>query len=311
VIAKGGTLRICNTNPNQMEKQMNIKRVFLVLATVLLMPGLVMAGVSVPGSADFFVNLTFTPDTGKTADALINCENVIAPNSDEETDLGDGDQAQFEIDSLSINLASCDVSVAAVSGYTADYSIGAGSDGGTADSAHCHFGPPLTVGGEENGGGDGVFVCDVEMVADDVTFTVWKTWDITLVGGEFVDPDYTVTLFCDEVITDDDDADSCDNDEGVYWCTWIESGTSDVHVWVDVDATGDAPGCWADESVEDSSVETDNNCGFRTIAVGSSSSCTIENTVFFEGIPTLNQYGLAIMALLMLGVGFVGFRRFV
>ncbi len=290
---------------------MNIKRVFLVLATVLLMPGLVMAGVSVPGSADFFVNLTFTPDTGKTADALINCENVIAPNSDEETDLGDGDQAQFEIDSLSINLASCDVSVAAVSGYTADYSIGAGSDGGTADSAHCHFGPPLTVGGEENGGGDGVFVCDVEMVADDVTFTVWKTWDITLVGGEFVDPDYTVTLFCDEVITDDDDADSCDNDEGVYWCTWIESGTSDVHVWVDVDATGDAPGCWADESVEDSSVETDNNCGFRTIAVGSSSSCTIENTVFFEGIPTLNQYGLAIMALLMLGVGFVGFRRFV
>ena len=37
----------------------------------------------------------------------------------------------------------------------------------------------------------------------------------------------------------------------------------------------------------------------------------ITNTVFFEGIPTLNQYGMAIMALLMLGVGFVGFRRFV
>jgi hypothetical protein len=33
--------------------------------------------------------------------------------------------------------------------------------------------------------------------------------------------------------------------------------------------------------------------------------------VFFEGIPTLSQYGMAIMALLMLGVGFVGFRRFV
>jgi hypothetical protein len=35
------------------------------------------------------------------------------------------------------------------------------------------------------------------------------------------------------------------------------------------------------------------------------------NTVFYEGIPTLNQYGMAIMALLMLGMGFVGFRRFV
>jgi hypothetical protein len=31
--------------------------------------------------------------------------------------------------------------------------------------------------------------------------------------------------------------------------------------------------------------------------------------VFFEGIPTLTQHGMAIVALLMLGVGFVGMRR--
>ena len=37
----------------------------------------------------------------------------------------------------------------------------------------------------------------------------------------------------------------------------------------------------------------------------------MEGTVFFEGIPTLSQYGLALMALLMLGIGFVGMRRFV
>jgi hypothetical protein len=41
------------------------------------------------------------------------------------------------------------------------------------------------------------------------------------------------------------------------------------------------------------------------------SICNIQATVFFEGIPTLSQYGMAIMALLMLGVGFFGFRRFV
>ncbi len=34
------------------------------------------------------------------------------------------------------------------------------------------------------------------------------------------------------------------------------------------------------------------------------------NTRIYEGIPTLSQYGLALMALLMLGVGLVGFRRF-
>ena len=48
-----------------------------------------------------------------------------------------------------------------------------------------------------------------------------------------------------------------------------------------------------------------------TVHPGQGASCKFTNTVFFEGIPTLNQYGLAIMALLMLGVGFVGFRRFV
>jgi hypothetical protein len=57
-------------------------------------------------------------------------------------------------------------------------------------------------------------------------------------------------------------------------------------------------------------VESTNDCGSRPIAAGSSSSCTFVNTVFFEGIPTLSQYGLALLALLMLGVGLVGFRRF-
>ena len=47
-----------------------------------------------------------------------------------------------------------------------------------------------------------------------------------------------------------------------------------------------------------------------TVSVGNPAECTVTNTVFFEGIPTLNQYGLAIMALLMLGIGMVGFRRF-
>jgi hypothetical protein len=33
-------------------------------------------------------------------------------------------------------------------------------------------------------------------------------------------------------------------------------------------------------------------------------------TAFYEGIPTLSQYGMAILALLMLGIGMVGFRRY-
>lgn len=40
-------------------------------------------------------------------------------------------------------------------------------------------------------------------------------------------------------------------------------------------------------------------------------SCTVTNTVYYEGIPTLSEWGMALMALLMLGIGFISFRRFV
>ena len=70
--------------------------------------------------------------------------------------------------------------------------------------------------------------------------------------------------------------------------------------------------CWVNETLFDSAVEGDGGCDGQVFLPGDSDqSCVITNTVFFEGIPTLSQYGMAIMALLMLGVGFVGFRRFV
>ena len=68
-------------------------------------------------------------------------------------------------------------------------------------------------------------------------------------------------------------------------------------------------------------IEQDSPCTIKDIAVGEADdpdtdasetpTCSITATAFYEGIPTLSQYGLAIMALLMLGVGFIGFRRFV
>jgi hypothetical protein len=80
--------------------------------------------------------------------------------------------------------------------------------------------------------------------------------------------------------------------------------------------------CMAELMVEDSAVEVNNSgCADVSVEVGDPFFfeaagtevivCDIEATVFFEGIPTLSQYGMAIMVLLMLGVGFVGFRRFV
>ena len=68
--------------------------------------------------------------------------------------------------------------------------------------------------------------------------------------------------------------------------------------------------CTVSEEVKESEVETSGCEESYPIAPGDEElGCTLTNTVFYEGIPTLNDLGLAIMALLMLGVGLIGYRR--
>jgi hypothetical protein len=69
--------------------------------------------------------------------------------------------------------------------------------------------------------------------------------------------------------------------------------------------------CFATENDLGGAVEEDNDCGDIEVLAGMGDECTITNTVFFEGIPALSQYGMAVMVLLMLGVGFIGMRRLV
>ncbi len=114
-----------------------------------------------------------------------------------------------------------------------------------------------------------------------------------------------------------DNSDPCGwvDGEVIRWCKTLffdGPGTQTLRVVPDWDGTL----VTLSESGTDSSTETDNTCGGGrsgsvTVKPAQDASCKFTNSVFFEGIPTLSQYGLAIMALLMLGVGFVGFRRFV
>jgi hypothetical protein len=78
--------------------------------------------------------------------------------------------------------------------------------------------------------------------------------------------------------------------------------------------------CWVSEKIHSSDVESDtSDCVFKNgtgypnagIKPGDwDNECTLVNTRIYEGVPTLSQYGLGVLALLMLGVGMVGFRRF-
>ncbi len=70
--------------------------------------------------------------------------------------------------------------------------------------------------------------------------------------------------------------------------------------------------CTITENVVESGIESDaSDCDSLVIGPGEDVECTIVNTRLYEGIPTLSQYGLGLLALMMLGMGFVAVRRFV
>jgi hypothetical protein len=145
----------------------------------------------------------------------------------------------------------------------------------------------------------------ISNAANDATFTAYKEWAIHNEGGDEVDQHAPVTITCNSRITT-----SGAYDVGNGW--WNLHGVlgDGESMTATVKTTAGPASCWAYENLTQSGVEATDNCGLRTLMAGESDSCTFVNTVFFEGIPTLSQYGLAILALLMLGVGMVGFRRF-
>jgi hypothetical protein len=76
---------------------------------------------------------------------------------------------------------------------------------------------------------------------------------------------------------------------------------------------GKETACIATEtSVSSKDVESDQGCAAPTVFAADdlTQGCTITNSVFYEGVPTLSQYALIVLALLMLGAGLAGFRRF-
>lgn len=68
--------------------------------------------------------------------------------------------------------------------------------------------------------------------------------------------------------------------------------------------------CWTEINPVSSAVESSSTCSKSTsVAPGGTLSCLVTNTLFFEGIPTLSQYGLLLFSALMLLSGAIATRR--
>ena len=144
-----------------------------------------------------------------------------------------------------------------------------------------------------------------------VDVTVHKIWEVNQYSGNVVPNDTTVVIWCNAEIENG----NFDSTSG-YWFLPFEV-VGDTSSTVGVLPEYPSSICWATENIAYSEVEVDNQCGDSAgsaqmeISAGVGDECTITNTVFFEGIPTLNQYGLALLAVLTLGIGAVGMRRFI
>lgn len=148
------------------------------------------------------------------------------------------------------------------------------------------------------------YLCRIWNHAEDAKYTVVKQWKIVNEGGQEVNESAEVTIACNSEI----EGETQDSDKLWRKTAWLGD---DEELVAMVDTTyGDAR-CQATEDITRSGIESESSgdCSWHDIPAGGDSSCTFTNTVFFEGIPAVNGYGLVMMALLMLGMGLVGFRR--
>jgi hypothetical protein len=296
---------------------MKINRVFLALMATLLLPVTAMAQLiptPQPGTAVIAVSVFFDNGDDETPVTLhLQCTSgSISPSAAVVVNPQFGSyEHAFVISQIPGNTDNvCTVTQSAVAGYETAYECGtlgysslSGECDGTYSDDACTF-DDIQIG--DVGG------CLVRNNVEGVEFVVTKVWDVSGAAGDYYDLDAEIKITCDDVVGMEPGYKKYGKyrtrfelEDGDY-----EDGVATVTVMVYPEYDGSE--CWAEEDDVDSAVEVDDSdCQSVDIGVGSGGECTITNTLFFEGIPTLNQYGMAIMALLMLGVGFVGFRRFV
>jgi hypothetical protein len=257
----------------------------------------------VGGDAGFEVSKVFSDGRPGSVDVTITC-NTGLPLTQTAT-ISDGNPVFFIVKSFESGDMDCSVTEDPDSGYEAEFAASGDSNSVDDDplSPGCHF--------TEIGGGDSN-ACAITNTPDPVAVVIEKEWIMAGASQGGVSTSYMLTLWCDSEIIG--------GTQGTNGGTSAPNGINDWHLMFYGDGSDvftamvvpnfPSSSCWVEENIQDNAVETVNGCTDISVSVGNPAACTITNTVFFEGIPTLNQYGLAIMALLMLGIGMVGFRRF-
>jgi hypothetical protein len=314
-----------------MEKQMNIKRALFALLSAMLLPAMAFAQPVIinpaEGTAVFVVQKIFEDGNDETDVTLHMFCNSGNPTEQSLTVTPDNGvfNGTFEVAFVLDNIPQerneaiiCTIEETPIGGYQGYYSCGGASDSDPDESCDVPLG---TLGDEvecrwsDVDEGD-VNYCIIRNVPNTAEFSITKEWVVEGAGGNLLDFEARMAIRSTAYFTNSHECKGNSN----QFCSWVtfDNGPASETQTFTIYPGFEGASIYVEEKIWDSSFDSDNDCGGSMSVMpegyeGASGedSCTFTNTAFFEGIPTLNQYGMAIMALLMLGVGFIGFRRFV
>ncbi|MGK2924287.1 MAG: hypothetical protein ACSLE2_01565, partial [Lysobacterales bacterium] len=218
-------------------------------------------------SARFEVTKAYSDGNDDEVEVMLSCNNGLP--LEQTFMISEGSPVFFVITNFTHGEADCEVTeTGTAEGYTPSY-----DNGTVVSSVSCAYDDIVSA----------EYICTISNAAEPASFTVTKDWVIEGAVGEEVLLEAQVTINCTSDILSIDGLEIIEPDGSV---TAFRSGDGDS-VTVAVDTELGPTSCAASESIFQTGVESESDCGSRSISAGGSSSCTITNTVFFEGIPTL------------------------
>jgi hypothetical protein len=267
--------------------------------------------------ATFAVTKDFTDGNPGEVEVSISCNTGLP--LDQSKAITEDEGVTFVVVDFDDGEMDCEVTEVPIPGYETTY-----YDGTTTSSTSCEF--------LEVAGGAELF-CEITNEPGPVDIVITKDWVFEGSSDpQGIDLEYLLTLWCDAEIIGGTNiyeqlaqespsglGPGCglvfaaqDSPQGISheWCKSFWGHGPDVFGAQVIPEYPDSH-CYVIETVYDDAVEVDNGCTSLTVSAGQGAACTITNTVFFEGIPTLDQYGKLLLVLLMLGMGMVAYRRIV
>jgi hypothetical protein len=257
-----------------------------------------------PVRATFTVSKNFTDgDNPSTVDVTINCFSGL-PISQTQT-VSESQDVEFTVGSFAESELNCSITEElADDSYTPAYLASGHADSNNAGG--CNF---------FNGENYDENFCEITNSANPVELEIEKLWVVEGVGGDAFDTHYQLILYCAAEIMQGSQycgsmmQGSSGRPLTAYQSCKVFNGSDSATFTASVIPNWPTSHCWVEESVSADGVVIENNCGDLQISAGQGDRCLITNTLFFEGVPSLNRSGLLILILLMSGVGLTAFRR--